>query len=1123
MRRELDPIPIGTTLVVAMLESGRALVRTIADPSLVAYGEEHEALLEQRLFLAEHLRRHGALLQARFSLPESVELVQVPVAITPPSARARDPRDRVSVAMPCAVLPDGRARWAVVLPLGLSVYVGPGEDLASIVASEAERHVGVWAPDPFAVLQLLPDRSYRLERVAVEIARGALPEGGDLRRRLDRAHERRHALGVLGSVGRRVREEDCAGPEPVGLEEPLAMLDALASGPERRAVLLVGEERGGKTSLVRAWIRKRASREGELYVYATSGAQLVAGMSGLGQWQERLRRVMQAAETLDAVLWLDDLRDLFGDRAGGHVDLPSAIKPWLEEGRVRLIGELTPEAADLFATRQAGLFSQMLPIRIEAGDARAAREALERALAFAKEREPVRPRLEPSAISAIVELTDRYLPYRPFPGKAVRLYEELRSSHERKHAGDAAAIGPSDVYSLFSAQSGIPAFLLRDDLAWRAERAREHFEGRIVGQREAIAHVVDVLCLIKAGLAPRDKPLASFLFCGPTGVGKTELSRALAELLFGSADRLLRFDMSEHADALGAERLIRGSGRDDGELTSRVRQQPFCVVLLDEIEKAHPAVFDLLLQVLGEGRLTDARGRTAFFHNAIVVMTSNLGTRHRSRRIGIAPPEDDERARVVAAVEASFRPELVNRIDRIVAFHALGRDQIREIADHFAIKIATRRGLAELGVSLDVTDAALDRLADAGFAEAYGARALRRHFDDELTAPVARLLARLGARARGARVTCRGQAEPEPPGQRLASVERDGIAIDVVRAESGAGARDPSGASALSELRRWARGALEVPTVVELRERAAYLVAELNYGKRNLDGGAVGAQHAELSRLRDALGELDAACAELESVEELALAAFLAGESVLAGGELESLARRVRAALLAMLLAPSPRHAITLVVQEHDRQRPFDRWLGGLLAVLPARGWQLEAHVHRDPGPLGPSWPADRAWGPPRSPEQLLERLGEDDRGPLYLLLRVRGPYAGDLLALEAGLHRHPSAASPADPTTFAVRAVAMRAALSDADFARTVLKLGPVPAPIERRLAPAVRETVGNSLAICGKRKSIDLPLSAYWERFDEIALEHLLLLEPDPDERALLYAAALDTADPLAEGEDE
>ncbi|MBZ0115862.1 MAG: hypothetical protein K8H88_02620, partial [Sandaracinaceae bacterium] len=203
MRRELDPIPIGTTLVVAMLESGRALVRTIADPSLVAYGEEHEALLEQRLFLAEHLRRHGALLQARFSLPESVELVQVPVAITPPSARARDPRDRVSVAMPCAVLPDGRARWAVVLPLGLSVYVGPGEDLASIVASEAERHVGVWAPDPFAVLQLLPDRSYRLERVAVEIARGALPEGGDLRRRLDRAHERRHALGVLGSVGRR--------------------------------------------------------------------------------------------------------------------------------------------------------------------------------------------------------------------------------------------------------------------------------------------------------------------------------------------------------------------------------------------------------------------------------------------------------------------------------------------------------------------------------------------------------------------------------------------------------------------------------------------------------------------------------------------------------------------------------------------------------------------------------------------------------------------------------------------------------------------------------------------------------------------------------------------------------
>src|SRR5690606_27720796 len=274
-------------------------------------------------------------------------------------------------------------------------------------------------PGPRGTLALLPARAHRLERRTVTIERRSLPDVLGSMKRADEAQRRRHALSVLRTVARRVHAGDVRGPAAVGLERPLAMLDALLSGERRAGVLLVGEERVGKTTLVHEWLRSRGERDAPL-LFATSGAQLVAGMSLLGQWQERVRRVMAAAETLDAILWLDDLRDLLGD-AHGHVDLAAAIKPWLDEGRVRVIGELTPEAADLFATRQAGLYAALMPLRVEPQDARAGRAALRACIEHARAREPHRARLHESAIDAIVELTDRFQPYRPFPGKAVRL------------------------------------------------------------------------------------------------------------------------------------------------------------------------------------------------------------------------------------------------------------------------------------------------------------------------------------------------------------------------------------------------------------------------------------------------------------------------------------------------------------------------------------------------------------------------------------------------------------------------------------------------------------------------------------------------------------------------------
>lgn len=1109
---ELPPLPIETVLSVDELESGRVLVRPLAGLGLAAYGEEDDCKTELELFLAEHLRQAGAPAQAAFSMPGAVEARSVEVELVRPDLPERLAKP-LRVRMPCAVIGDGRARWVVVLPLALTVYVDHDEDLDEVVAAEARRHVGVVDPGPRGTLALLPPRAHRLERATVTLERRGLPEVLATKKRADEAHKKKHALSVLRSVARRVFASELKGPPSVGLERPLATLGALLSGKRRMSVVLVGEERAGKSTLVHEWVRSFGDDRLAPLVFATSGAQLVAGMSLLGQWQERVKRVMEAAENLDAVLWLDDLRDLLGD-ARGHVDLAAAITPWLDEGRVRVIGELSPEAADLFATRQPGLMSALQPLRLEPQDARAARAALRACIDHSRTNEPHRARVHEGAIDAIVELTDRYQPYRPFPGKAVRLYDELRSSAERAHHGQARELGAAEVYELFGVQSGIPLFLLRDDVAWRTDHARAFLERRLVGQREAVERVAGTLAVVKAGLAPGDRPLASFLFAGPTGVGKTALARALAELLFGSPDRLVRFDMSEMADPFAAERLIRGTSSDEGLLTARVRQQPFCVVLLDEIEKAHPSVFDLLLQVLGEGRLTDARGRTAYFHDAIVVMTSNLGSQHRARKIGIDPPAEDAAERYVEAVEAHFRPELVNRIDRVIPFSSLDRPQIRAVAERIVQGVTLRTGLAELGVALEVTAGALDLLAERGYEEAYGARAMRRRLEDELVAPLARLLAPLGASTRNARAVARLDLEPAPDGHRLAARTSGDLVIEVLRGADRSAREELGVVDEVAERRRWARAQLDLPTVEDCSERAAYLLAELSYGKpERIEARARQTMLSEHHRLKEALAAVESAIGELETIEELALGAVLAGDDASPLRE-EARAADVafRSALLGLLLDADPRSEITVLAQEWDRQRPLDRWLGGLIEVLGDLGWQLIAHVHRDPAPAPADWPKERPYGPPRTAAQIAERLARTERDPMTVILRVRGPHAGTLLALEAGVHRHHTGPSGEPSPAFVVRSLAQRWTLEDRDWASNRVLPGPIPFGAHGRLTPAVREVHRDHVEVDERRARVDVPAARYWPELRAIALTHLVLLEAREGARAALLESPLD-----------
>ena len=375
------------------------------------------------------------------------------------------------------------------------------------------------------------------------------------------------------------------------------------------------------------------------------------------------------------------------------------------------------------------------------------------------------------ALEATLELTRRFEPYRALPGKAVRLLEETA---QLLAAGESQPLGREEITQAFAVRSGMPILMLSDRIPLHTDEVRAFFEQRVLGQSEAVEAIVDLIAVIKAGLNDPDKPLSTMFFVGPTGVGKTELTKALAEFLFGGRDRVLRFDMGEYATGDAVARLT-GSAwdrRSEGELTRRVRDQPFCVVLFDELEKAHPSVFDVLLPALGEGRLTDASGRTADLRNAIVVMTSNLAAeRQGSGGIGFARPGNDgeqarRRAQLIEEAEKFFRPEFFNRIDRVLTFDPLGEETIRKIARREIGKLLLREGITRRQLLVEIEPGVVDQLALAGFHPRYGARPLHREIERGVIRPLARLI-----------------VEQQPgPGDliRLAQAE-SGVAVNVQR------------------------------------------------------------------------------------------------------------------------------------------------------------------------------------------------------------------------------------------------------------------------------------------------------------------------------------------------------
>ncbi|GLW65127.1 ATPase AAA [Actinomadura rubrobrunea] len=598
----------------------------------------------------------------------------------------------------------------------------------------------------------------------------------------------------------------------VGRDEQIEQTIEVLSRRTKNNPVLIGDPGVGKTAIVEGIAQRVADGEVPETLRATRVVQLdlagvVAGTRYRGDFEERLKKIIDEIRehSGDLIVFIDEMHTVVGaGGAEGAVDAGNMLKPALARGELHVIGATTVDEYRKHVEKDAALERRFQPILVPEPSVDDTIEIL-RGLRDRYEAHH-QVRFTDEALVAAAELADRYITDRFLPDKAIdlvdqagarvrlrvrtpaadvrRLEQELeRRRREKDHAvaneqyerasalrdeirdlerrmGQAQRrdadphavpeVTEVDIAEIVSRTTGVPVARLTEEERARLLRLEEQLRRRVVGQDEAVAAVAEAVRRSRSGLADPDRPIGSFLFLGPTGVGKTELARALAEALFGSSDRMIRFDMSEFQERHAVSRLVGAPPgyvgyEEAGQLTGAVRRSPYAVLLLDEIEKAHQDVFNILLQVLDDGRLTDAQGRAVDFKNTIVIMTSNLGSElitEDGAGIGFTvrsgAVDAAVRERVMRRLRESLRPEFLNRIDEIIVFRRLGAEQLRQITD--LLLEETRRRLHAQDVTVEFTPEAVDWLAERGFQPEFGARPLRRTIQREVDNPLSTML-----------------------------------------------------------------------------------------------------------------------------------------------------------------------------------------------------------------------------------------------------------------------------------------------------------------------------------------------------------------------------------------------